>query len=254
MPSKHHPGRHLCRGLLILPVFLAIAMLGVASAQADLGHDHAKPPVQVQHPESDEHADDAGHALSHEHEAQQADDHHAAQDTGHPEGSAPAEPSGQDHANGHGQVEPSASFFGRLIAWLGKNHPMVVHFPIALLMAALLAEGLAVLTGREHFAWTGRYCAVLGGVAAVVAGVLGWFFGGFQLTDGEWVKTTHRWVGTSTALWGLLVAVLAVVSGRAGGERFRGRYRMGLVIGAGLVGTAGFFGGAWVYGIDHLAW
>lgn len=254
MPNKHHPGWRFYRRLLILPVFLAASLLGAAPAQTDPGHDQAEPQAQPQQPESDEHADDAGHGLSREYAAWEADGHQAAQDIGYPEGSAPDEPSGHDQATGNDHDEPALSFVNRLIAWLGKNHPMVVHFPIALLMAALLAEGLAVLTGREHFTSTGRFCAVLGGVAAIAAGVLGWFFGGFQLTDGEWVKTTHRWVGTSTALWGVPVAVLALKSGLAGGERFRRRYRVGLVIGAGLVGAAGFFGGALVYGIDHLAW
>lgn len=259
MPCKHHPGRRFCRRLLILPVFLAASLLGAAHAQAQLGHDQAEPQAQPQLSESDEHTDDAGRALSHEHATQEADGPHATHVSGLSDGPAPGEPPSHDHAAVHDQAEPALSFFNRLIAWLGKNHPMTVHFPIALLMAALLAEGLAVLTGREHFAWTGRFCAVLGGVAAVAAGVLGWFFGGFHLTDGkwadgEWLMTTHRWVGTSTALCGLLVAVLAVKSGRAGGERFRRRYRVGLVVSAGLVGAAGFFGGALIYGIDHLVW
>ena len=65
--------------------------------------------------------------------------------------------------------------------------------------------------------------------------------------------TTHRWLGTVTALFAALIFVLCerAVSGAAS----RRPFRVALFVGAGLVSATGFFGGALIYGIDHyLEW
>ncbi|HRX86660.1 MAG TPA: YHS domain-containing protein [Phycisphaerae bacterium] len=139
------------------------------------------------------------------------------------------------------------------IAWLGKFHPLVVHFPIAMLLGAALAEILLMAGGSARLADAARFCLWFGVLSAVVAAVLGWFWAGFALTDSRDLMTAHRWVGTGTALWSLLVLILAP---RAAAETDpparRGLYRATLFVGAIAVSVAGFLGGALVYGIDHL--
>ncbi|HWY87341.1 MAG TPA: c-type cytochrome, partial [Gemmataceae bacterium] len=93
-------------------------------------------------------------------------------------------------------AQPPMCFVGKLIRWLGKLHPAAIHFPIALLTAAAAAEVLRLLTGNPVFDAVSRYCIWFGTLGAVVAGALGWFAAGFQLTDASWVMTTHRWLGT----------------------------------------------------------
>ncbi len=140
----------------------------------------------------------------------------------------------------------------RPLAWLGKFHPPVTHFPIALLTAAALAELLAFRRRDPLFAHAARFCVFLGGLGAVGAAVLGWFFGGFTLDDDEWVMTAHRVAGTLTALAAAAALVLSERFHR--GRSTRGAYLAALFTAAALVGLAGFFGGALVYGLDHYAW
>ena len=139
----------------------------------------------------------------------------------------------------------------RPLAWLGKFHPPAVNFPIAMLTAAALSELLLIRTGRELFFQATRFSVWVGSLGAVAAAILGWFFAGFRLTDDEWLMTTHRWLGTSTFAWALLVLFLCE---RAYRRAERRAFRLALFAGAALVTTTGFFGGALVYGIDHYAW
>lgn len=170
----------------------------------------------------------------------------------------------QDHVAGHdhGQVLSTTEQGGadgftlqRLTRWLGRFHPAAVHFPIALLMAAFLAELIAMLSGSQRYASAGRYCLVLGALSAVLACALGWFWEGFKWTDGDWVlMTRHRWAGTFTALLSLLLLILCPISARPDAKTSKRLYRVTLFITVALVGLTGFLGGVLVWGADHMAW
>jgi uncharacterized membrane protein len=149
---------------------------------------------------------------------------------------------------------PSQGFFDKLIPWLGNFHPPAVSFPIALLVAAALAELLRVVTGHPLFDSAARFCVWLGAVTAIVAVALGWCRGGFRLSDPSWVVTAHRWLGTATALWAQLVLALSEGSRRCGGRGIQEAFRLTLFVGTGLVLSTGFLGGALVYGLDHYVW
>jgi uncharacterized membrane protein len=149
---------------------------------------------------------------------------------------------------------PSAGFFEKLIGWLGRFHPAAVHFPIALLTAAAVAELLRLITAQAAFDVVSRYCVWFGALAAFGAGALGWFAGGFSLTDASWVMMTHRWLGTCTVAWAGLVLVLSEVSSHPDRRLTRKAFLATLFVGAFLVLTTGFFGGAVVNGLDHYTW
>jgi mono/diheme cytochrome c family protein/uncharacterized membrane protein len=151
-------------------------------------------------------------------------------------------------------VGPPPAFFEKLIRWLGKFHPPVVHFPIALLTAAAVAELLRLATGKPAFDAITRFCVWFGTLAAVVAGILGWFLGGFRFTDASWVMMMHRWIGTLTVAIAVLVLVQCELSRSPARQRIGRSFRLTLFVAAGLVSVAGFLGGAVVYGIDHYAW
>jgi mono/diheme cytochrome c family protein/uncharacterized membrane protein len=153
-----------------------------------------------------------------------------------------------------GGDEPPKTFLVKLIRWLGKFHPSAVHFPIALLMAAAVAELLRIATGKPAFDAITRYCVWFGTLTAVGAGTLGWFLGGFRLTDASWVLMTHRWLGTSTFVCAGLVLVLSEASRRPERRGTRICFRAALVAIAALVSVTGFFGGAVVFGLKHYSW
>ena len=138
------------------------------------------------------------------------------------------------------------------LAWIGKFHPPVTHFPIALLAAAALAELLLMRTGEASYRSVIRYCVRIGAGAALLAAALGWFFAGVRIIDEEWVMTAHRWAGTSVAL--LAAGLLYLVERTESSGSERKRLRIALFSAAGLVGATGFLGGALIYGLDHYAW
>jgi mono/diheme cytochrome c family protein/uncharacterized membrane protein len=145
-------------------------------------------------------------------------------------------------------------FFARLIHWLGKFHPAAVHFPVALLTAAAVAEILRLATGKPGFEGAARFCIWFGSLAAIVARILVWFLARFRLTDASWVMMTHRWLGTSTVACALLVLALGEASRRPERGWTRMCFRVTLLVAAALVSITGFFGGAVVFGIDHYRW
>jgi mono/diheme cytochrome c family protein/uncharacterized membrane protein len=151
-------------------------------------------------------------------------------------------------------AEPPAGCFEKSIHWLGKSHPAAVHFPIALLTAAAVAELLRLVTSKSAFDAVSRFCIWFGAVTAVGAGLLGWFKGGFQLTDASWVMMMHRWLGTSAVACAGLVLVLSEASRRPDRRRTRLCFRVTLFVVAVLVLITGFFGGAVVFGLNHYTW
>jgi uncharacterized membrane protein/mono/diheme cytochrome c family protein len=184
--------------------------------------------------------------------------------TGAPGGASQASPYGRHQDPDEDQekltltepAEPESprGFFGKVICWLGNFHPPAVHFPIALLTAAAVAELLRLVTRKPVFDDVSRFCIWFGTLAAVVAGLLGWFLGDFHIADASVVMTTHRWLGTSTVACAALVLALAEVSRPPNRRRTRVWFRVTLLVVAGLVQVTGFFGGAVIYGLDHHTW
>jgi uncharacterized membrane protein len=153
------------------------------------------------------------------------------------------------HLRQMAEAEPAKPFRQRLINWTGRLHPFAVHFPIALFPIAWVSLLLARRRGE-----TGdliRSLIVVGGGAAVIATLLGWLNGGFQLTDADPVLVWHRWVGTVLGLAGGAVAIWAWRSETAMRTRAMA-WTLGLIT-AGLL-AQGWLGGALIHGIDHLNW
>lgn len=166
--------------------------------------------------------------------------------------------SSPQYLGGHVPPQPEnirqAGWFRKFLFWLGQFHPPAINFPIGLILAAAIAETLRMTTGRPLFTAASRFCIWVGAVGALVAGVLGWFLAGFDLGGRHWLLDTHRWLGTATALWALLVLALSEASHRRSRKAVLIAFRATLFVAAALVLTTGFFGGAMIYGVDHYAW
>ena len=145
-------------------------------------------------------------------------------------------------------------FFDKAIPWLGKFHPAAVHFPIAMLVAASVAELLLLFTGRSAYEAVSRFCLSFGAAAALLAGILGWCCGGFQVVDRYWVLTAHRWLGTGSSVLLVLLLVFSKGSNHPGFGRTRMWFQGTLFLSTALVLLTGFFGGAMVHGLDYYAW
>ncbi|MEK6701544.1 MAG: DUF1553 domain-containing protein [Planctomycetota bacterium] len=140
----------------------------------------------------------------------------------------------------------------RIWMFAGKMHPMVVHFPIALIVVALAIELLRLRRGKHDPAAAGVLCLAIGAATGVAAAAMGW--GLAEAKPGEpWPLGLHRWLGVSAASVAFVGAVLGAVAARRPGPRMLGWYRLVLVCGVGLVTLAAHFGGSMVYGSDYVS-
>ena len=134
---------------------------------------------------------------------------------------------------------------------LGRLHPMLVHFPIALVIFAAVAEAVATVTDLGP--WRTVAVANVRAAAAfgVVAAIAGWRLAAAPGTELTAILQWHRWLGaiaTSTT-------VLAAMASSDAGCRSVGRvwiYRATLFSAATLVAVTGHFGGVLVWGADFL--
>lgn len=149
-------------------------------------------------------------------------------------------------------ANPNASFSERLVSWLGRLHTMVIHFPIALFIAAFGVEMFGLWWRRDYSQAT-QVLLVVGALGAVAAASLGWFAGGFYLSDRNWILMTHRWLGTAIAAFGIGLAYLATRR-RDDPAGSRTQYRALLGLMALAISVQGFLGGTFMHGgLKHLA-
>lgn len=127
--------------------------------------------------------------------------------------------------------------------WVGRFHPLIVHFPIALLAAALLAELAAAFLRRAELRPAATFCYVLGALSATPAAACGWLLAESTSHRGNTLDV-HRWLGVGVAL--IAMAGLGLFLKRP-------RWRLPiLMLLAGLSGVTGHLGGELSYGSDWL--
>lgn len=130
---------------------------------------------------------------------------------------------------------------------LGRLHPLLVHFPIALLLAALAAQGLAARAGRRDGpSEAAFFCLVLGTLGAVASALSGWLFAEHDPPGGPDLLFRHRWSGVGAAA-GAVLTTLAAWRWKRGAALARPTW-IGLLSTAALTGLTGHLGGAMVYG------
>lgn len=139
-----------------------------------------------------------------------------------------------------------------MLQLLGPLHPALVHFPVALLMAAAFFEIAAWLRRDESLHLAGAWNLALGAPASVVTALSGWALASTMGFEPELKATLawHRWLGTALAAWAIVCLALWAWQRKAGHGRWA--YRLALLGGAVLVAITGHLGGILVYGPDFL--
>lgn len=171
----------------------------------------------------------------------------------------PVAPSGSDPTAMHAQMgemmdmpkvdRSKMSTTARLLDWIGRLHPIIVHFPIAFFPAAFFTA----IVGRRRPAYAKpvQFLVVAGGIIAPIAAVLGWIDGGFTLATDDWLLSFHRWFGTGVGVGALGLAIWAMRKP----EQDRSS---GMIFGLGVMAAAiivqGWFGGALTHGMEHMNW
>ncbi|MCB0331556.1 MAG: DUF1549 domain-containing protein, partial [Bdellovibrionales bacterium] len=153
----------------------------------------------------------------------------------------------------------------RLELFTGKLHPALVHFPLALLLSAILIEGY--ITVRDGFRGRNKrphlvagFCICFGALGAFVAAVSGWMNAANQEFFGSLVSVLfwHRWLGVFVAALSIFGALLYFASARLSLDSFSQRnalrfYLLSLFLVTPLLGVGAHFGGVMVHGEDYFA-
>jgi len=130
-------------------------------------------------------------------------------------------------------------------------HPMIVHFPIALLIVGFLSDLVGLFTKREFFTQAGFYLLVLGALGVVAAYISGSQAGGGITEEGalkqalevhEDAATLTIWVVSTAALFRIALVLW---------NKFKGALKMVSIIlfmlGVAAVARTGYYGGELVY-------
>jgi uncharacterized membrane protein len=132
---------------------------------------------------------------------------------------------------------------------LQNIHPLIVHFPIALLFAAALIYWLGFLAGRQSWQWSGLWTLVLGAIGAAAAVVSGLYAApgvmlapsvkAALLTDHKRIMIAVLILSAALALWAIAARPMPV--------RGRGVFLAMLVLVAALIAKGADYGGRMVY-------
>ena len=115
------------------------------------------------------------------------------------------------------RVPAEMTTIDRIIRWLGKFHLLLLHFPIALVLAAGAGEAWSVWQRTRIPSESVRFCLWLGALAAIPTVCLGWLFAAAGNGEGSpQLLMAHRWLGTAAAVWLLMTAFCVELDARRG--------------------------------------
>jgi len=134
---------------------------------------------------------------------------------------------------------------------IGKLHPLVLHFPIGLVLAGATAELVAILTGRESWRAVGIANVRAGAAMAGLTAVAGWALTSAPFVEPSRLLEWHRWMGVGGAMAAIAAAVLSRRL-RPQSEPRLFAYRATLFGAAALIAIAAHLGGTLVWGAAFL--
>lgn len=126
-----------------------------------------------------------------------------------------------------------------LVAWLGHWHPVVLHFPIVLLLIAIFLG----LTGKT----VPKALLTLATIMVLITAISGFFLGTDTGTKGD-LLFWHQWLGGGTAV--LTVLWYWLHASNLGGKTYTKILQVALAV---LIGFTGHYGGMVTHGEDFLA-
>ena len=139
-----------------------------------------------------------------------------------------------------------------LLPTFGRFHILVVHFPIALLFMAALAEFIHSLKSSSGRSPTAFACLGVGALGAVLAAASGWVHADVEPLGSsvEELLFRHRWLGVGAAVTSSLAFFLVAFAPQRGLARklYRGLLALSVVV----VAVGAHYGGSLVYGSGYL--
>jgi uncharacterized membrane protein len=129
-------------------------------------------------------------------------------------------------------------------------HPMLVHFPIALLIAGFFSDVLGLFVKKEFFTRAGFYLLILGTLGAIAAVITGHMAGdGIEAGSLKQAVEVHEDAGTLTLWLALITSAFRIVLVWL--EKYKGALKaVALVLFLATVlsvARTGYYGGELVY-------
>jgi len=149
---------------------------------------------------------------------------------------------------------PPAGFITNFWLWqfLGRLHPLMVHFPVGLLIIALILELFTLRKRNQELRPAIQIVLVIGAMSAVLSTVFGLFLEEQDSYSGD-VLSIHKWAGVATAVLATLTVLLLRQITRKHPRQLLKTYRATLVITVLGVSLAGHFGASLTHGQDFLS-
>jgi uncharacterized membrane protein len=134
---------------------------------------------------------------------------------------------------------------------IGHLHPLLVHFPIALVIVASVAEAAATVSKDSRW----RILAIgnlrAGAAFALIAVGAGWYLASGIWSDAAPLLEWHGWLGTIAAFV-TLAAAFAAPGARTQSARNLTTYRAGLLVAGVVMAVAAHLGATLVWGAEFL--
>jgi uncharacterized membrane protein/mono/diheme cytochrome c family protein len=145
------------------------------------------------------------------------------------------------------------SSFGDFWLWkfLGRLHPLVVHFPVSLLIVALFLE---VFTFKERFAYMRgaiNILVIIGSVSAVLGVVFGLLLSNYDEYSGS-LLVVHQWLGIATAVVAVSAWYFSYQAIKTNKKSILTVYRIVLSVSVLGVSVAGHYGANITHGENYL--
>ena len=145
-------------------------------------------------------------------------------------------------------LSPSAASSPDWWGVLAGLHPVIIHFPIALIIVAAGVEFVGLLMRREKIASFTVIALLIGGSSAMFSAWSGWSLADAGYGGRGWELELHRWLGVAAGLLGLLLSVLVLIAWFGGRGWATSVVRALSFVCAILIGLAAHFGGELVWG------
>jgi len=131
----------------------------------------------------------------------------------------------------------------------GRFHPLLLHFPIALILFAGASEIIATWTARPEWRAMAVVNVRAGAAFAVATVAAGWLFASAHGVDPSAALEWHRWLGVGATV-GAVAAALA--HGDLSSKRSLWSFRIALAWAVIVVTVAAHVGAGLVWGADFL--
>jgi uncharacterized membrane protein len=133
----------------------------------------------------------------------------------------------------------------------GRLHPLVVHFPIALLITAFFLELFTISGKRQELRPGIKWLVYIGAFTSLLSAIAGYmlaFGGNYPATTLDY----HQWTGIATVLLATIAAWLLYRAGKSEKKKDLNIYRSVLAITVLLLTFAGHYGASLTHGSDYL--